>query len=616
MNSIVISNTAMLGIVVVATALAQPGSVAGRADGDEASSLVTNAGFETGDAAPEGWKKGAAVPGVQYIWDKEVARSGKASLCLKKTARRYFPIAQWVQDFEHRGGAGELEISAYIKAQKAYKAVIDVQFTDAKGRGTHEWVCYIGAKESGDPSANHDWKAYTGRVAIPAGTKRIALALQIYGPGTVWFDDLRVTYATVQVPSDALLVNGGFEEGDRSPVGWRETKTVAGVTATVDRNVAHEGKASLRMKKTIERYFPIAEWSQGFAHKSTAGKLRVAAWVKAQRAHKAVLDVQFKSGDGKWTHKWAAYIGAKDTGDPPADHDWKEYSDTVPIPDRTEEIRIALQLYGPGTVWFDQIWADYVNERKGDEPNSGIPRAPGHLKPPPDADDVADIPARDLRAGNDPDKRYLLIGPRPQAPAAGFRLLIVMPGGSGGPDFHPFVKRIYKNALADEYLVAQIVAPQWSSEQAKNLVWPTEGNTRPGVKFSTEELVSAVIGDIEQRHKLDPRYVFTLSWSSSGPAAYAISLQPKTRVTGSFIAMSVFKPEQLPPLTNAAGHSYYILHSPQDFIPLRMSQEARDKLRRNKAVAELATYDGGHGWHGDVFGHISKGVRWLEEHVK
>ncbi len=429
-----------------------------------------------------------------------------------------------------------------------------------------------------------------------------------------------VVVATAQEkpPSDALLINGGFEEGDRSPRGWGETKTVAGVTATLDRTVAYEGKASLRMKKTIDRYFPIAEWSQGFAHQSMAARLRVATWVKARRTHKAIVDVQFKSIDGKWTHKWAAYIGAKDTGDPPADHDWKEYSATVSIPDRTKEIRIALQLYGPGTVWFDQMRVNYVDERKSDEPKSGNAAFPGHLKPLPDADDVADIAARDLRAGNDRDKRYLLIGPRREgtAPAEGFRLLIVMPGGKGGPDFHPFVKRIYKNALPEAYLVAQIVAPQWSPEQAKQLVWPTKTNTWPGSKFSTEELVSAVITDIEQRHKLDPRYIFTLSWSSSGPAAYAISLRPNTRVRGSFIAMSVFKPAQLPRLSNARGHLYYILHSPQDFIPLRMAQEARDRLRRNKAVVELATYDGGHGWHGDVFGHINRGVRWLEEHVK
>ena len=40
--------------------------------------------------------------------------------------------------------------------------------------------------------------------------------------------------------------------------------------------------------------------------------------------------------------------------------------------------------------------------------------------------------------------------------------------------------------------------------------------------------------------------------------------------------MSVFKPDQLPPLANAEGRAYFILHSPDDFIPIRMTHEARD----------------------------------------
>ena len=114
-------------------------------------------------------------------------------------------------------------------------------------------------------------------------------------------------------------------------------------------------------------------------------------------------------------------------------------------------------------------------------------------------------------------------------PPDGYRLLIVMPGGNGGPDFHPFIKRIYKNVLSDEYLLAQIVAPEWSPDQGNRLVWPTETNRWPAMRFPTEQLVDDVIADIEQTHKLDPRFLFTLAWSSSGPAAYAISLRPATR---------------------------------------------------------------------------------------
>jgi predicted esterase len=118
------------------------------------------------------------------------------------------------------------------------------------------------------------------------------------------------------------------------------------------------------------------------------------------------------------------------------------------------------------------------------------------------------------------------------------------------------------------------------------LVWPTRLNPVAKMEFTTEEFVAAVIADAAKKHKLDPRAVFTLSWSSSGPAAYAIALQDKTPVTGSLVAMSVFKPDSLPPLAKAKGRPFYILHSPDDKVcPFRMAEAARDELTKAGAGA-------------------------------
>jgi predicted esterase len=94
-----------------------------------------------------------------------------------------------------------------------------------------------------------------------------------------------------------------------------------------------------------------------------------------------------------------------------------------------------------------------------------------------------------------------------------------------------------------------------------------------------------------------------------------VSLADKTPVTGSLVAMSVFKPDQLPPLSAAKGKPYYLLHSPTDFIPIKMAEKACDQLKAKGAVTKLAQYEGGHGWHGDVFGMIRRGVEWLEENT-
>src|SRR6516164_6456717 len=80
---------------------------------------------------------------------------------------------------------------------------------------------------------------------------------------------------------------------------------------------------------------------------------------------------------------------------------------------------------------------------------SQLPFAAGRALPADDPlADVADVPSQELRAGEDADKRYLLVGPKTglATPAKGHPLLIVLPGGDGSAEFLPFVKRIFKNA--------------------------------------------------------------------------------------------------------------------------------------------------------------------------
>ena len=233
----------------------------------------------------------------------------------------------------------------------------------------------------------------------------------------------------------------------------------------------------------------------------------------------------------------------------------------------------------------------------------------------PEAEDVADVPAEDCLAGGDKQKRYVIIGhdTQKQMPKDGYGLLLVLPGGSGNIDFHLFVKRIHKNAVPADFVTVQLVAPVWSEEQAGKMVWPTERQQPKEAEFTTEELVIAVVKEVEKKLKVDRKRVFTLAWSSSGPAAYALSLTRKSPVTGTFVAMSVFKPDSLPSLSAAKGHAYYILHSPEDFIPIKMAEEARDTLKKKKAKVEFKTYEGGHGWRGDVYGNIRDGVTWLEK---
>ncbi|MFN3690648.1 MAG: alpha/beta hydrolase [Fimbriimonadales bacterium] len=230
-------------------------------------------------------------------------------------------------------------------------------------------------------------------------------------------------------------------------------------------------------------------------------------------------------------------------------------------------------------------------------------------------EDVADVPAQTLHAGGDTHKRYFLIGAAKdrQPPKSGYYLLLILPGGDGSVEFHPFCKRIYKYALDSRYLVAQLVAPKWSEEQFERVVWPTQRLGWQGARFTTEEFIDAVIADVKKRYPIDSRYIFALGWSSGGPPVYSAMLQKETALRGAFVAMSVYKPDQLPSRENARGRAFYILHSPDDFIPIRMAQQAAQDLKQHGARVQLQTYEGGHGWHGDVYGMIRKGVQWLEQ---
>ena len=95
----------------------------------------------------------------------------------------------------------------------------------------------------------------------------------------------------------------------------------------------------------------------------------------------------------------------------------------------------------------------------------------------PAAQDAASTPPV-VTIAEDEHKRYLLHMPTggTKAPKKGWKLLVVMPGGSGNRDFAPFVGRIRENVFDEDWLVAQIVAPVWSKNQAESNVWPTKLN--------------------------------------------------------------------------------------------------------------------------------------------
>jgi len=229
-------------------------------------------------------------------------------------------------------------------------------------------------------------------------------------------------------------------------------------------------------------------------------------------------------------------------------------------------------------------------------------------------DDIADVPSKKYELKDTPLHYHLIGNADAKPPKQGFKLLVVLPGGSGNDDFLPFVKRIYKHVLGDDYLVIQLVAHQWTPTQ--RMVWPTQKTSVARMKVSTEDFLKRAVEEVASRVKIDEKSRFALGWSSGGPAVYAAALAEDTPLTGGFIAMSVFKPRFLPDLKRAKDQAFFLLHSPQDRIcPYRMAQAAETQLKEQGADVQLMTYQGGHGWRGNVFGNLKSGLQWLEDHA-
>ncbi len=220
----------------------------------------------------------------------------------------------------------------------------------------------------------------------------------------------------------------------------------------------------------------------------------------------------------------------------------------------------------------------------------------------------------DRLVGGEANLRYFLIQreDKVRVPGKARPLMVVLPGGTGEAVFNPFVQRMAKFTMPEEMVVVQLVAPKLEENQV--IVWPTEKNPVGNGRFSTEAFFKAVVEDVAKEVEIDREKVFTLSWSSGGPAAYAISLDKKAGVTGSYVAMSVFRPEWLPSLSRAKGKAFFIDHSPDDVVcRFSHAEAAMEELGKKGAEMKLVTCDGGHGWKGDVFGRIRGGVSWLME---
>jgi predicted esterase len=160
----------------------QPEQAAAQEPKDDKNLIIFD-GFENGRQVPQGWERGTAFPGDRYRWEGG-ARSGR--LCIGITrANTTIPAAYaWSRSVKRKPGGAYLDVSGWLKANRADQAGLEVRYKTVQGRKIHtDWA--FGVTRPSQP-----WTRYEERLAIPPRTSEIEFALVIYGAGTVWMDDL------------------------------------------------------------------------------------------------------------------------------------------------------------------------------------------------------------------------------------------------------------------------------------------------------------------------------------------------------------------------------------------------------------------------------------------
>ena len=151
-------------------------------------------------------------------------------------------------------------------------------------------------------------------------------------------------------PSFELDVNR-----DGLPDGWTTAVFRSPAKTAWDREVAHTGKASVRVsdsKHPDDNAWDAnsGRWIQAGSRSCKGGETyTLRGWIKTDLAAGSARLVFAWFGAGEWLHEDGSKPASGKT-------DWTEYSVTVKAPDNADTVRIYLMLGGGvGRAWFDDI---------------------------------------------------------------------------------------------------------------------------------------------------------------------------------------------------------------------------------------------------------------------
>jgi predicted esterase len=253
---------------------------------------------------------------------------------------------------------------------------------------------------------------------------------------------------------------------------------------------------------------------------------------------------------------------------------------------------------------------------------AGLAQAVSKENPVPAADEAALLAQvapsmkaeKRLIGGNDKQLVFVLRHASQTGPAKGLGL--ILPGGSGSADFLPFCANVLaQNGYPEDWLVAQMVAPQWRPPSDSVSIWPSKIIPDPKAKFTTEDFIGAVLKEFLGRDVARNAPVVALGWSSSGHAVYS-ALMKFPEIRGAMMNGARCQESWFRPRTAIKGKAVFFYHSPEDAVcPILDAEKAVEFLPKAGAYAKLVKYPGGHGWPpgADHTGVLRDGLAWILE---
>ncbi len=173
------------------------------------SSVLANASIELDenrDGLPDYWTPAAWQSRAKLTWDRQVARSGKASLCIADPGRRKgadwkFNSGRWISPPRPIQPGTSYRLEAWVKTENLTGNAQVVISWRKSGR-------YLSQVATATVSGTTDWKRLTVEATAPPEADELVVMFSVgYGMGRAWCDDIRLSGKSTPLPKIVYRFN-------------------------------------------------------------------------------------------------------------------------------------------------------------------------------------------------------------------------------------------------------------------------------------------------------------------------------------------------------------------------------------------------------------------------